>query len=161
MRCFLKKKVTSCNINKFFPFSYTISHQLVIKHHLSSEHACCCSALHYNSMIVIIRSKTICAVTIQELWNGTGEERNVVPLEIEPRASDLSLQCSATEPRHPPTEVDSRRHHLSFFLFTISKVFGLWWHGLSLIWWSGLWIVGEFHQPDSHAMISHTIFHDQ
>ena len=38
-----------------------------------------------------------------DLWNGKGKERKVAPPGIEPRASGLSRQRSATELRHPPT----------------------------------------------------------
>ena len=37
----------------------------------------------------------------EDLWNGKGKERKVVPPGIAPRAHGLSCQCSATEPQHP------------------------------------------------------------
>ena len=46
-----------------------------------------------------------------DLWNGKGLESKVVPPGVEPRASGLSCQCSATELQHPPTATPLSRSY--------------------------------------------------
>ena len=53
-------------------------------------------------LIEIIRSKTICGVTVRRPLKWQKEERKVVPPGVEPRASGLRHQRSATV-THPPT----------------------------------------------------------
>ena len=50
----------------------------------------------------------IWAVTVRRPLKRQRERKKVVPPGIEPRASDLSRQCSATKLRHPPTTTSQR-----------------------------------------------------
>ena len=57
--------------------------------------------------------------TVRRPLNGMGLKGKVAPLGIEPRASGLSRQCSATELRRPG--FDSQRRHFSFQAHAVQR----------------------------------------
>ena len=59
-----------------------------------------------------------------DLWNGKGKERKVALPGIEPRASGLSRQRSATKLRHPPT---TNPLSLPFIALLLSDCWGMYW----------------------------------
>ena len=66
--------------------------------------------------------KTIWAVLSEDLWNSKGKERKVVTPGVKPRASGLSHQCAATEPRHPPKTTPSSSPFITLLWVTIDKI---------------------------------------
>ena len=115
----------------------------------------------------------------EDLWNGKGKKRKVLPLGIESRAYGLSRQCSATEPRHPPTTTPPSSPFITL-LWVISDVIKYWLlraivdqdclrlddlhrssdcggvpsNGLSMLWLHS----PSFHDPQLHSTLS-TILH--
>ena len=55
--------------------------------------------------MLIVYLETIGAITVRRPLKRQRERKKVAVPGIEPRASGLSRQCSATELRHPPTAI--------------------------------------------------------
>ena len=67
----------------------------------------------------------IWAVTVRRPLKRQRERKKVVPPGIEPRASGLSRQCSATKLRHPPTTTSLSFPYIALLVRIIVDIYHL------------------------------------